>query len=231
MGVGFKIKQLRLAKGMSQRELARKSGLSQPSLSYIEEKDPQTTKALPAIAKALEVEPAELLIPVNPDPGGITNHETVLVGSPTKNVQFVEIPEYDIAFSAGNGCYTAEVVPDSRPKVYSLSFFQNRHINPEKCKRYKVSGDSMEPLLYDGDSVLAYEEPVGTKIRDGYVYVVRYGSELRIKRLTHNLDGSVTLRSVNPAHKDFTIPAQDVCDQFAILGRVIDKSGSGGLGG
>lgn len=224
MGIGLVIKKLRLTKGMSQRELSRLANVSQASLSYIETKNPERSEFLPRIAEALGVTPDEI---VNRG----TEAETVIVGDPTQTAQFVEIPEYDIAFSAGNGCYTAEVVPDSRPKVYSLSFFQNRHINPEKCKRYKVSGDSMEPLLYDGDSVLAYEEPVGTKIRDGYVYVVRYGSELRIKRLTHNLDGSVTLRSVNPAHKDFTIPAQDVCDQFAILGRVIDKSGSGGLGG
>ena len=229
MGVGTKIKMLRLAKGWSQRELARRAGISQPSLSYIEEKDPTGSKALPQLAEALGVNPEDLL---SPGPAR-TKHEdeVVTIGVPTENTLSIEIPEYNIAFSAGDGNYIAEVAPDSTPRTYSLAFFQKRHINPEHCKRFKVSGDSMEPLLYDGDSVLAYQEPVGTKIRDGYVYVVRYGAELRIKRLTQNLDGSVTLRSENPRYADFTIPAQEVGEQFAVLGRVIEKSGTGGLGG
>ena len=223
MGIGFVIKNIRLAKGMSQRELARLADVSQASLSYIEKKNPERSEFLPRIAAALGVSPEDIIKRSNQE-------ETVIVGDTNPNVQFVYIPEYDIAFSAGNGRYVEEVVPDSTPKAYTLSYFQNRRVNPDKCKRYKVSGDSMEPLLYDGDSVLAYQEPLGTKIRDGHVYVVRYGSELRIKRLTQNMDGSVTLRSENPEHKEFTIPAQEVSDQFTILGRVIDKSGSGGLG-
>lgn len=224
MGIGFVIKNIRLAKGMSQRELARLADVSQASLSYIETKNPERSEFLPRLARALGVSPDEIIKRSNQE-------ETVVVGDATQIVQFVEIPEYNLAFSAGDGCYVEEVVPDSTPKTYSLAFFQNRRINPERCKRFKVSGDSMEPLLYDGDSVLAYQEPVGTKIRDGYVYVVRYGAELRIKRLTQNLDGSVTLRSENPRYADFTIPAQEVGEQFAVLGRVIEKSGTGGLGG
>ena len=233
MGIGFVIKKIRLSQGMSQRELARRANISQAALSYIETKNPERSEFLPRLADALGVSPEEIV-----DRGSHedvvdrnSRDETVVIGDVKQDTSFIYIPEYDIAFSAGDGSYVEEVVPESTPKAYSLSFFQNRRINPDKCKRYKVTGDSMEPLLYDGDSVLAYQEPLGTRIRDGYVYVVRYGAELRIKRLTQNLDGSVTLRSVNPAHKDFTISAQDVGEHFAILGRVIDKSGPGGLGG
>ena len=129
MGVGTKIKMLRLAKGWSQRELARRAGISQPSLSYIEEKDPTGSKALPQLAEALGVNPEDLL---SSGPAKVRHEdEVVTVGVPAENVLSIEIPEYNIAFSDGDGSYIAEVAPDSTPRTYSLALFQKRHINPE----------------------------------------------------------------------------------------------------
>lgn len=54
--MGFKVKEAREAKGMTQEELAKKSGVSRQTISAIENNDAKETKigTLMALAEALE---------------------------------------------------------------------------------------------------------------------------------------------------------------------------------
>lgn len=65
-----RLREARLALGVSQRELARRAGISEPSVSMFErgltQPEPPT---LAALAKALGVTLADLLVPVNGQPG------------------------------------------------------------------------------------------------------------------------------------------------------------------
>ncbi|MDN8617831.1 XRE family transcriptional regulator [Variovorax ginsengisoli] len=140
----------------------------------------------------------------------------------------IRIPESAIAFSAGNGhTPTYEVIEDSEPVVYQLSWFQKMRINPAMVRRFKVKDDSAEPLLYEGDSILVNHAE--TDVVDGKLYAFRYGDDLRVKRLFKRLDGTLILRSVNPSYKDEEVPAALVEEHITIIGRVRDKAGSGGL--
>ena len=225
MGYGSAIRQLRLTRGLSQRQLAKISGVSQASISYIEDNDVTRTKFVEPLARALDVSPSML-----EDLALSSRTENVVIGRKNRTMEFVQIPEYEISFSAGHGnVFSYEVVEDSEPKSYSLSFFQRRRINPAKCKRFKVYGDSMEPVLRDGDSVLVVEYTPGEPIRDGSVYIVRYDRELRIKRLSKEIDGSIILRSDNPEYRPVHIPTEEVGERFQILGRAIERSGTSGL--
>lgn len=60
MGIGDRIKQARLAKGMSQDALAAAVGVSRPAVSQWEEGGQPRRKKVPAIAEALDVDPAWL---------------------------------------------------------------------------------------------------------------------------------------------------------------------------
>jgi phage repressor protein C with HTH and peptisase S24 domain len=144
--------------------------------------------------------------------------------------EYVRIPEHEVSFSAGPG-RTALIneLADSTPATYRLDWFQRMGINPNAAKRFKVHGDSMAPLLCDGDSVLVNLQEVN--IINGKVYAIRYGDELRIKRVYRRLDGTLTLRSDNPDHlpRDEEIPPEVAIEQIGIIGRVRDKAGSGGL--
>ena len=249
MGIGIAIKQLRLSKGLSQRQLARDSGVAQATISYLEREDPESSRYIPEFATALGL-PAEDLaklacqkfIEIRGDYTDWDIAKQEYRRDPPKGYEFkrfprdneiVFIPEYRVEFSAGDGTvFDYAEVEEGTPKAYSQNFFHSLRVNPNKCKRFKVSGNSMEPLLYDGDSILVVEESIGTPIRDGQVYIVRYDNELKVKRVSKNMDGSVTLRSVNSAqYADFTIPAEDVGTRFTILGKVIEKCGTGGLAG
>lgn len=143
----------------------------------------------------------------------------------------IEVMEYQVSFSAGNGhTPNYELIEEREPATYRMSWFQRERINPEHARRFKVTGDSMEPFLYSGDTVLInLAENDVTRIIDGKVYAIRYGDELRVKRLFRQLNGTLTLRSENPSYKDEDVPAEIAQEHITIIGRVRDKSGSGGL--
>jgi len=143
----------------------------------------------------------------------------------------IQVKEYHVSFSAGNGHQaTFDVIEESEPATYRLSWFRKTGVKPKNARRFKVVGDSMEPFLFAGDSVLidtAETDPA--RIIDGKLYAIRYGNDLRIKRLFRRLDGTLVLRSDNAAYKDEEVPPELADEHISILGRVRDKSGSGGL--
>jgi len=87
----------------------------------------------------------------------------------------------------------------------------------------------MTPFLYSGYTVLVNLSE--RDVQNGRVYCLRYHDELRIKRVFKKINGDLILRSDNPDYlpKDEDVPAHLIGDQVAIIGRVRDKSGSGGL--
>ena len=137
------------------------------------------------------------------------------------------MPESKIQFSAGSGNFEYELVEDAEPATYRLSWFQKYGINPERVRRFRVSGDSMEPMLYARDTILVNEDE--REIVDGRLYAIRYGDSLRVKFLSRRLDGTLVLRSVNPAYKDEEISAAMANEHITVIGRVRDRSGTGGL--
>lgn len=143
----------------------------------------------------------------------------------------VAIRESRVHFAAGNGHVASyELVPESEPATYRLSWLQREGLRPENLRRFKVKGDSMIPFLFENDSVLVnLAENELTRILDGKVYALRYGDDLRIKRLYRRLDGTLILRSDNPAYEDEPVPPHLAEEHITLIGRVRDKSGAGGL--
>lgn len=143
---------------------------------------------------------------------------------------YIQIPETEVRFAAGNGRTALfDEVLNSVPRTYRRDWFTKEGINPAHAHCFKVHGESMEPFLYDGDSVLVNLGE--TQVLSGRVYALRYGDELRIKRVYRKLDGSLILHSDNPAFvpRDEEVPAEAVEQHISIIGRVRDKSGRGGL--
>lgn len=140
----------------------------------------------------------------------------------------IAVPEWNVRFSAGNGHEaTYEIVEDSEPAYYRRDWFIKERINPTRVRRFRVTGDSMQPFVYPGDHVLV--NMAETEVVDGKVYALRYDSELRVKRLLRRLDGTLILRSDNPEYGDEIVSPELVQEHITIIGRVRDRSGSGGL--
>jgi phage repressor protein C with HTH and peptisase S24 domain len=139
----------------------------------------------------------------------------------------VLVPESRIEFSGGNGRINYELVEDQEPATYRRSWFQKYGINPERVRRFRVAGDSMEPLLYARDTILVNLDE--TQVVDGRLYALRYGDQLRVKYLSRRLDGTLILRSVNPSYKDEEVSSELANEHITVIGRVRDRSGTGGL--
>lgn len=138
------------------------------------------------------------------------------------------VPESMIEFSGGSGKVAMyELTEDDEPASYRLSWFQKYGINPDRVRRFRVSGHSMEPMLYPRDTILVNTEE--TNIIDGKLYAIRYGDELRVKYLSRRLDGTLVLRSVNPDYKNEEVAPELASEHITIIGRVRDTSGTGGL--
>lgn len=141
----------------------------------------------------------------------------------------VLVPVYRVRFAAGAG-QECDFIEEGEPVAYQIAWFRQIGIHPKYAKRVKVAGDSMEPLLFEGDSVLvdtADNDPAN--IIDGKVYAIRYGGQLRIKRLSRRLDGTLVLDSENKKYKQEEIPPEIANESITLIGRVRDRSGSGGL--
>jgi len=140
----------------------------------------------------------------------------------------VYVPESRIEFSAGPGrAATYELIEDQEPATYRLSWFQKYGINPSRVRRFRVWGDSMEPMLYARDTILVNMDE--TNVVDGKMYAIRYGDELRVKYLSRRLDGTMILRSINPLYKPEELPPELAGEHITVIGRVRDASGTGGL--
>ena len=98
--------------------------------------------------------------------------------------------------------------------------------NPEISTRSAAEGDSMEPLICDGDTVLFVEEPEGSPVRDGHVYALRYGGSLKIKRLYRKANGDLIIRSDNSRYPDEVVPNSLTNELVQIYGPVIERSGT-----
>ncbi|TWI41056.1 peptidase S24-like protein [Pseudoduganella flava] len=139
----------------------------------------------------------------------------------------VLVPESRIEFAGGDGRINYELVEDQEPATYRRSWFQKYGLNPDHVRRFRVTGDSMEPLLFPRDTILVNLDE--TQVVDGRLYAIRYGEQLRVKYLSRRLDGTLILRSVNPLYKDEEVPPEVVEEHITVIGRVRDRSGTGGL--
>lgn len=251
MSIGTRVKEARKAAKMTQIELAKRSALKQSTISDLEVGKSQGTTYLATLAAALgvnalwletgrgpmragDMQPVEALaIPVvekrniGREQPFVRSLVTAYDGDDDIPDDVVLVPESKIEFSAGGGRINYELVEDEEPATYRRSWFQKYGINPDRVRRFRVTGDSMEPLLFARDTILVNLDE--TQIIDGRLYALRYGDQLRVKYLSKRLDGTLVLRSVNPAYKDEEVPAELANEHVTVIGRVRDRSGTGGL--
>lgn len=220
-----KLRELRERLGLSQDQLAKRLGVSQQAVANWEAGlSAPLRRRREDLASALGVSLAELM-------GQTSTHVIALHPDDPLPEGSVPIKVHKVRFAAGDGHQvTYEVDEEEYTLPYQLSWLREIGVRPENARRFTVSGDSMEPVIFAGDKVLVdISDNDPRRIIDGKVYAIRYGDNLRIKRLYRRLDGTLILRSDNPAYKDEEVPPQLAEEHISIIGRVRDKGGAGGL--
>lgn len=124
----------------------------------------------------------------------------------------VLIPYYDdIRASAGFGALNGDV---REPEYIHLPSLLSGFCR-SKTEAIRCSGDSMTPFLKDGDVMFVDRSEVD--IKDGEVYVVRFGDDLFVKRLYKMPGGKIVARSDNDRYPEFNLTNEP----FEVLGHVI----------
>lgn len=143
--------------------------------------------------------------------------ESILQGGDPIPAGITQVPINDIQVSAGPGRFALD--EDARIGVWPFpTDWVATHFGGSSTLRVvRVSGDSQEPELRDGDSVLI--DLKETTLRDG-MHVVRLDEALMIKRV--QLEGSrVRLLSANPNYGDIMVDLTADQERFRVVGRAV----------
>ncbi len=172
----------------------------------LEEQDRRT------LAQFFGVEEGELGAPDDsPNRSGESN------GARTRRTGYAAIPRLPLGASAGPGATS-----DSERPYDTLGFSQlwlrEQGFDPAMLSAIEVKGDSMEPLLRDGDEILVDRTP--RALRDG-IHVVRLGDTLLVKRVQAVGAERLSLISQNDAYAAIEVDAREA----EIVGRVVWKGG------
>jgi phage repressor protein C with HTH and peptisase S24 domain len=131
--------------------------------------------------------------------------------------EFVDVPRLPLEASAGPGAVGAAEVPFDAFR-FSRRWLREQGLEPALLSSIRVMGDSMEPLLRDGDEILVDRTP--RAFREG-VHVVRLGDALHVKLLQAVPPDRLRLISKNPAYETVEVGMSDV----DVVGRVVWKGG------
>ena len=130
---------------------------------------------------------------------------------------WVEVPRLSLEASAGPGATAAEEIPFDAFR-FSRRWLRENGLEPAQLSAIRVWGDSMDPLLRDGDEILVDRTP--RPFREG-VHVVRLGEALHVKLLQAVPPGRLRLISKNAAYEPVEVAMSDV----DVVGRVVWKGG------
>lgn len=152
---------------------------------------------------------------LNPDwiesgQGPILAHETEHTDSPYK-----DIPKVKARLSAGGGSF------EVGSEIQGFYAFQTEWLhtkgNPDHMVMMDIFGNSMEPELKDGDTVLIDEAQ--KDIIAGAVYAVGVDDTIMVKRIEKH-PKTLVLLSENPSYAPIYLEGDDV-ESVRIIGKVI----------
>jgi phage repressor protein C with HTH and peptisase S24 domain len=212
-----RLKKSREYAGLSQKQLSmavEKAGgrLSQPMVSGIEKGERLGSTAILEISEVCKINPTWL------------KHGTgeMLVNTypikTTTDDSDIAIPEYsDVQLSAGHGAII-ENEKSNTEMHFKKKWLEERRLTPDNSVVVYVRGDSMSPVMNDGSVILINTNE--TTIINGKYYALNFDSMALVKMLYKRMDGTVTVKSINPSYQDEEI-SSDNQNVLRIIGRVV----------
>lgn len=135
-----------------------------------------------------------------------------------KSDGYVHLPHYSVEASAGHGSLI-EAENIDQHLAFRESWVQRLGLKSENLIAIYARGDSMEPTVFSGDT-LVIDKSMNTVTSDGGIYVINYDGELFVKRVQKQLNGTVAITSDNKNYGDIVIASADL-NTLKIIGRVI----------
>jgi phage repressor protein C with HTH and peptisase S24 domain len=140
------------------------------------------------------------------------------------------VPRLEVHLSAGAGMGRNQVeieFNEQQPQAFRAEWVRQQHLRPRKLAAMTARGNSMEPTIHDSDSLLV--DTSQTEVIDGKVYALWYEGGERVKRLYRMPGGGLRIRSDNASEHPEIVLGADYAGHVRIIGRVVHRSGTGGL--
>ena len=234
--IGQRVKARRLEMGLTQVQLARKAGMKQSTLSDLERGRNDSTMELINLASALNCRPEWLRTGKGSKMYGLQDADapmsTEKIGTPIitwekpedlPEGEFVIVPRYDVHVAAGNGHVVYDELEHDQGQAYRTSSVRNLATKASNLMTVYAKGESMEPSIYEGDALLV--DRGQTTVKDRQVYILRYGYEIRVKRLFMRPDGGLRIVSDNSSAFPEEVITGEEMKHIEIIGRVVERSG------
>ena len=135
----------------------------------------------------------------------------------SNRAEWIDVPRLAVDASAGPGATGGDELAFDAFR-FSRKWLAEQGLEADRLAAVRVVGDSMEPLLREGDEVLV--DTTQRPFRDG-IYLVRLDDTLLVKRVAGQGGGRLSLLSQNLAYPPITVAA----DEVTLVGRVVWKSG------
>ena len=121
-------------------------------------------------------------------------------------------PVYDVDVTAGVASGRNELFASEN----SVGWVNLPNMSPN-CRIVRVSGDSMAPVINDGDFVAVREVSNPNQIYWGQIYVVQLDDFRLVKYLRRHSDPNmVVLRSENPNYDDMDVRRSDIHEMLLV---------------
>lgn len=138
-------------------------------------------------------------------------------GAASPKGEWVSVPRLALEAAAGSGALGVHEVPFDSLQ-FSRRWLREHDLERADLSMIRVAGDSMEPVLREGDEILVDRRP--GPWREG-IHVIRIGDALLVKLLQALPPDQVRLVSHNPAYE----PVEVARDEIDVVGRVVWKGG------
>lgn len=218
MTIGNRIKSIRVAKNMTQGELANYLGIPQSNLFRYENDTGKLTSEKIEKFYQLGINVNWLITGEGEMFRGDENTE-IVKSSEVKNAneEVVRVKKLDVKASAGVGFVNYQ--EDIRVWVELPASFIYPY-DPRYVSLLEVDGSSMEPTIKHGDSLLVSEQD--TRLVSERVYIIRMHDELKVKRIIRLGNGNIIVWSENEHYgrEEFT-PQQWQDYEISIVAKVI----------
>ncbi len=129
-------------------------------------------------------------------------------------VEYEMIPKVEARAGAGSSLITDDEVQGYY--AFRQNFLCRVGIHAKRSIMLDVIGDSMQPLIMNGDTILVDQSQ--TTPQDGKIFLVGFGDELLVKRLQRTPRGWM-LVSQNPDYAPMSVESSDL-EVFRVYGRV-----------
>jgi phage repressor protein C with HTH and peptisase S24 domain len=203
------------ADGFSQAWLARRTGLTQPTINSLIRNPGAGSRHLAKIASALQTSVPYLLGEID-DPAADIPKLSIESTKHFLGITMIKELGEDLRLSLGGGADVPEVPYERRVPFRTAWLREVTSAGPDDVFLASGQGDSMFPTILSGDHVLI--ERTSDEIdRQDAIWAVVYADLIMLKRVRRLPDGDYELRSDNAA-VGFVKATRD---EIRVIGRVI----------